>query len=165
MNQVTIKDCFKAVLCLPLLCLLVPLEWIKLRVMTALAKLSYPLYKNPLTSVDQLEQQGLQDTPQPANTSDPAPQEVSAVSISVRGVLELYDLCDDKGIDVSRCVLEKMKPGLLAIQNSPDRRLYSVLKPTRAENLRRIENAMMEMDGIVLQAFLVKAEKLKKELT
>ena len=53
---------------------------------------------------------------------------------------------DDFYIELFRRAMEGTDAGIKAIQTSADRRLYATLKPSREENLQRIENAIGCMD-------------------
>ena len=76
----------------------------------------------------------------------------------------MNEMDTDKQLDADRKIFENPTAGRRAVKNNPDRRLYAVLKPTRAENLRRIENVLCEMDLAVLKKIFHNTAKLLENI-
>ena len=62
----------------------------------------------------------------------------------------------DVSVEGNRKVFENSPAGRRAVAGNPDRRLYAVAKPTRAENLKRIQNVFCEMDSGTLHSIFLK---------
>jgi hypothetical protein len=80
----------------------------------------------------------------------------------IRYILSAWDKKSDHIIAKDRRTFESTEWGQRAIQNSPDRHLYAVLRPTRKENLERIGNVLREIDSTKLHKVLRNAEKMRR---
>jgi len=104
-------------------------------------------------------------TPEPAQ--EPPQAIPAAVAIqddppSVEAVLRgICGQCNGK-IDAVRQTIENSEAGRRAVESNPNRRLYAVLKPTKAENLERIANVFKEMEPRQLLALRIRAKKVLK---
>jgi hypothetical protein len=87
-----------------------------------------------------------------------------ATKINIKMVIDLLNMLDDKILDCNRKVFENTTAGRRAVKNNPDRRLYAVLKPTRVENLRRVENVLYETDSAALNQIFHNAAKVLENL-
>jgi len=74
--------------------------------------------------------------------------------ISIRWFIEILGELDDVGIECMRKNLEGIKEGRQAVESNPNRRIYAVLKPTRAENLERIEYVLSALEPFMLNEVL-----------
>lgn len=83
---------------------------------------------------------------------------------NIKSVLNLLSIQSDRVLDSDRKFLERTTAGRQAVKTNSDRQLYAVLKPTRAENLRRIENVLKEMDSTTLCRVLHNASKVLEKL-
>jgi hypothetical protein len=60
----------------------------------------------------------------------------------------------DPLLEKARKRIERSDDGKRIVRTNPDRRLYAVLKPTRAENLERIKYVLCAMDAFRLYGLL-----------
>ena len=76
-------------------------------------------------------------------------------------VLDLLDERDNNcQLNNDRKIFEKTETGCTLVASHPDRHLYSVLQPTKAENLKRIENVLQVMSPADLRRVYRNARKL-----
>ena len=61
-------------------------------------------------------------------------------------IMEHSDALSDADIERTRIRFESTDAGRRAAADSPERKLYAVLKPTREENIRRILNVLYGTD-------------------
>jgi hypothetical protein len=108
---------------------------------------------------------------QPHVTPEPAqepPQAIpAAVAIeddppSVEAVLGRLCWQSEARLDRDRQFFENSEAGRRAVESNPNRRLYAVLKPTKAENRERIANVFKEMEPRELLALRMRAKKVLK---
>ncbi|GEM_PF-1932836 len=81
---------------------------------------------------------------------------------SVEAILRRLCQESDAGLDADRQVFENSEAGRRAVESNPNRRLYAVLKPTRAENRERIANVFKAMEPRELLALRIGAKKVLK---
>ena len=146
---------FTAVLAV-MLCLVWLVMWVKVRLFklqrkayTAIGSLLFlrDNVKAPAASTEQ------QDKPH-------RDIEACPVRVSIRDALGTWQIVSDKDVNADRETFELTSAGQQAVKTNPDRRLYAVLEPTRAENLKRIENVLLEMDSARLSEVLSNVEKM-----
>ena len=66
--------------------------------------------------------------------------------VEYRAFLATIMRLGDDRVDAARESLEALGIGHAVVAEHPDRHLYAILKPTRRENLRRIQNVMRALD-------------------
>ena len=64
---------------------------------------------------------------------------------AIKDVLYVLDKRNNRLLNIDRETFEDTATGRKIVAQHPDRHLYSVLRPTRSENMRRIENALRAM--------------------
>jgi len=79
-------------------------------------------------------------------------------------LLHLWDTVSDFVVQHDRQTIEKTEGGKRAIKTNPNRHLYSVQKPTRAENLKRLENAFYEMDLAMFNSLCDNTDKIRRKI-
>jgi len=85
-----------------------------------------------------------------ADTHDP-PLCNSLIDEDIKVILTVLDKQDSYRLNRDRKVFENIETGRQVVADHPDRHLYSVLRPTRQENLRRIENVLRAMSPAALR--------------
>jgi hypothetical protein len=70
---------------------------------------------------------------------------------NVKIVLTVLDKQNNYCLNRNRKVFEDTETGRNVVAGHPDRHLYSVLRPTRSENLTRIENVLRAMSPAALR--------------
>lgn len=70
--------------------------------------------------------------------------------LSIVWFLKHLEAYTDEMLEAGRKRIEEGEAGMVAIQSNPNRRLYAVLKPTRAENIERIKHVFLAMDAFEL---------------
>ena len=86
--------------------------------------------------------------------------ETCPVRVSIRDALGTWQGSNNEDVNADREIFELTDAGQRAVKTNPDRRLYAVLEPTRAENLKRIENVFLEMDSANLGEVLSNVERV-----
>jgi hypothetical protein len=79
---------------------------------------------------------------------------------SVETIMRLWGGVGDIGVRSDRKYFEMTEWGQRAVKTHPDRHLYAVMRPNRAENLKRIENVLSEMPPVKLRTILANAERM-----
>ena len=100
----------------------------------------------------------VQEPPQAATVAVTIKDDPPSVEAVLRGIC---GQCNGK-IDAVRQTIENSEAGRRAVESNPNRRLYAVLKPTKAENLERIANVFKEMEPRQLLALRIRAKKVLK---
>jgi len=143
-----------AVVLAGLLCLVWLAAWLKVQ----LFKLQYKAYTD-IGSL--LFLRDVKDSTASTEQQDEPYGDIEActVPVSIRNALGTWKNVNNRDVNADRETFELTSAGKQAVKTNPDRRLYAVLKPTRAENLKRIENVFLEMDSMTLQDVLSRVEK------
>ncbi|MCK4294039.1 MAG: hypothetical protein KAY65_12640 [Planctomycetes bacterium] len=84
------------------------------------------------------------------------------VPLSIRWFMDCLNDCDDEEIDNIRKDLESSQTGRRIINSNRNRRLYAVLKPTREENLARIEYVLTGAGPFALFELLAGAKIIRE---
>lgn len=137
MSDYTPKNIFLTVIQLPFFWVLLLVNKQKLYLMRILSKLDNPI-SSPIKDMADKELLGL---------SEINPGKIEDGLLFLKKEMTCISWKSDSWIEGFRCIMEKTSKGLSVIRTSSDRRLYAVLKPTRAENLQRIKNVFRAHEG------------------
>jgi len=97
------------------------------------------------------------------NIDTPGPSgEYDTDTVRILYILEALGSRKNNFIIKLREAFERTEAGLRTVKTHPDRRLYAVLRPTRQENLRRIKNALDNMEPAEISRILEAAKELSR---